>query len=51
MNDNVVERFFRRGYDEQEGDCKLIRHTVWTPSLTGEGIAAEDAVRAGEGLH
>jgi hypothetical protein len=26
MNGNVVERFFRRDYDEQEDDCKLTRH-------------------------
>jgi hypothetical protein len=52
VNGNVVERFFRRDYDEQEDDCKLTRHTVWTPSLTGgsDDRLVEDAVRAGDGL-
>jgi len=27
MNGNVVERFLRRDYGEQEDDCKLIWHT------------------------
>jgi hypothetical protein len=40
MNGNVVERFFRWGYDEQEDDCRLTRHAVWTPSLAGEAVTA-----------
>ena len=53
MNGNVVERFFRRDYAEQEDDCKLTWHAVWTPSLTGgsDDRLVEDAVRAREGLH
>ena len=53
MNGTVVERFFRRDYDEQEDDCKLTRHTVWTPSLAGGsgGRRVEDAGRARERIH
>ena len=51
MNGNVVERFFRRDYAEQEDDCKLTWHAVWTPSLTGgsDDRLVEDASRAREG--
>ena len=51
MSGNVVERFFRRDYDEQEDDCKLTRHTVWTPAPTGgsDDRLVEDASRAREG--
>jgi hypothetical protein len=50
MNGNVVERIFHRDYDEQEDDCTLTRHTVWTPAPTGgsAGRLVEDAIRAGE---
>jgi len=53
MNGTVVERFFRRDYAEQEDDCKLTWHAVWTPSLTGGsgGRRVEDAGRAGEDFH
>jgi len=53
MNGNVVERFFHRDYAEQEDDCKLTRHTVWTPSLAGgsDDRLVEDAVRARERIH
>ncbi len=53
MNGNVVERFFHRDYAEQEDDCKLTRHTVWTPSLTGgsDGRLVEDPGRARERIH
>jgi len=45
MRGNTVEHFFRRDYDEPENDCKLTRHTVWTPSLAGGsgGRRVEDA--------
>jgi len=51
VNGNIVERFFRRDYNEQEDGCKLTWHTFWTPSMTegSAGRLVEDAIRAREG--
>ncbi len=36
MNGTVVERFFRRDYDEQEDDCKFTRVCPKIPQPGGE---------------